>query len=142
MKETLQAEGLPMSQDEGDSGYPISLAARGHVNSGIMVLSSTGKVLYANKAAHDFLGQLNRRENDHSTNGVFPESVDNLFGEMLKLLRTPVTNRGWKQLEARRLVVGRDQQVLLQAFGIPDRLDMQRSRIVLTIQETPDPIGS
>jgi hypothetical protein len=138
---TTQERGLTMLQDEGDSACPVLFAAKGHVNSGIMVLSSTCKLLYANKAAHDFLRRLNRKESDHPTNGAFPRSVDNLFGEMLNLLRTPVTNRGGKQLEARRLVAARDQPVLLQAFGIPDRLDIQRSRIVITIQETPPPIG-
>ena len=131
-----------MLQAESDSGYSLPFAAKGHVNSGIMVLSSSCKLLYANKAAHDFLRRLNRKENEHSTTGAFPGSVDNLFGEMLNLLRTPVTNRGGKQLEARRLVSARDRPVLLQAFGIPDRLDIQRSRIVITIQDTPPPVGS
>jgi hypothetical protein len=31
--------------------------------------------------------------------------------------------------------------VLLQAFGIADRLDVRRSRIVLTIQETAHPVA-
>jgi len=128
-----------MSQEEGESAHPVSVATRRGINSGIIVLSSTCNVLYVNKAAHEYLVQLNRKENDHPTHGAFPESIDHLLGEILNVLRTAVMNNGWKQLEARRLVTGQDQPVLLQAFGIPDRLDIQRSRIVLTIQETSHP---
>ena len=105
-------------------------------NAGIVVLSLNRKVLYANKAAHDFLMRLNRSENDPSTNGAFPRSLDNLLSEVLRLLRAAVLNCDWKHLEAKGLVADADQPLLVQAFAIPDRLGIQRSRIVLTIQET------
>jgi hypothetical protein len=140
MKPKQQGEVVTMSQEEGESAHPVSVATRRGINSGIIVLSSTCNVLYVNKAAHEFLVQLNRKENEHPTHGAFPKSIDHLLGVMLDLLGTAVMNSGGKQLEARRLVTGQDQPVLLQAFGIPDRLDIQRSRIVLTIQETSHPV--
>jgi hypothetical protein len=141
MKLTQQKEIATILRDDGNSEDP-RFAAREHVSSGIVVLSSTCKVLYVNKAAQDFLVRLNRNENGHSTHGAFPGSVDNLLDEMLKLLPTAVGNRGWRQLEARPLLAASDESVLVQAFGIPDRLDLQRSRIVLTIQETSHPVCS
>jgi len=126
MTRTQQEEISPMSQDE----------SKRNVNAGIVVLSLNRRVLYANKTAHDFLTRLNRIENDTSTNGAFPRSVDNLLNEVLRLLRVAVLNCDWKQLEARELVADADQPLLVQAFAIPDRLGIQRSRIVLTIQET------
>lgn len=126
MTQTQQGEISPMSQDE----------SKRHVNAGIVVLSLNRRVLYANKTAHDFLTRLNRIENDPPTNGAFPRSVDNLLNEVLRLLRVAVLNCDWKQLEARGLVADADQSLLVQAFAIPDRLGIQRSRIVLTIQET------
>jgi len=141
MKLTQQKEIATILRDDGNSAHP-PFAAREHVSSGIVVLSSTCKVLYVNKAAQDFFVRLNRKENGHSTHGAFPGSVDNLLDEMLKLLRTAVGNHGWRQLEARPLVADPNQLLLVQAFGMPDRLDFQRSRIVLTIQETSHPFGS
>jgi hypothetical protein len=133
-----------MSQDERQSVLPMVLAARRHFNSGIVVFSSARKVLYVNEAAHDFFRRLNRMENDHTTwaiQGAVPRSVDNLLDEMLKLLRHAVMNRSWKRLEARPLVAA-DQPVLVQAFGIPNRVDTQRSLIVLTIQDTSHSVPS
>jgi hypothetical protein len=106
------------------------------------VLSMACKVLYANEVAHHFLRRLNRRENGHSTDGAFPVSVADLLDEMLKSLETRTTNRNREQLEAKRLLVGQDQPLLLKAFGIPDRLNHQRSRIILVIQESHDPRDS
>src|SRR5262245_3284225 len=126
MTPAKQGEVFPMSQDE----------SKWHINAGIVVLSLNRRVLYANKTAHDFLMRLNRIEHDPSTNGAFPRSVDNLLSEVLRLLRVAVLNCDWKQLEARELVDDADRPLLVQAFAIPDRLGIQRSRIVLTIQET------
>ena len=126
MTRTQQEAISPMSQDE----------SKRNVNAGIVVLSLNRRVLYANKTAHDFLTRLNQVENDTSTNGAFPRSVDNLLNEVLRLLRVAVLNCDWKRLEARELVADADQPLLVQAFAIPDRLGIQRSRIVLTIQET------
>jgi hypothetical protein len=126
-----------VAQDESLSAPPVPVAARGQADSGIMVLSSTCKVLYANKAARHFLRQLNRRENGHSTDGAFPVAVAGLLDEILKWLESRNAHRDQDQLEGRRLVLGQPQPLLLQVFGIPNRLDIWRSRIVLTIQETP-----
>ena len=130
-----------MSEDERQSVPPMAPAARRHFNSGIVVFSSARKVLYVNEAAHNFFRRLNRVENEHSTQGAVPRSVDNLLDEMLKLLRPAVRNRRWKRLEARPLVAA-DQPVLVQAFGIPNGADTQRSLIVLTIQDTSRSMAS
>lgn len=106
------------------------------MNSGIVVFSSTRKALYVNEVGQQHLLQLNRNENGHSVNTAIPRSVDHLLDEMLSLLQVRGSDRGWKQLEARRLLVAPDRSVLVRTFGISDRLDIKRSLIVLTIQET------
>lgn len=141
-KFTEQEEILTMSQDERHPADPVQFAERGQLNSGIVVFSSTRKALYVNEAAQELLMRLNRKENEHSTNGVIPKSVDNLLDEMLPLLRTAGMNQGWKQLDPRRLVAAPDQLVLIKAFGIPDRLDIQRSLIVLLIERISHPVES
>lgn len=132
MTRAHQGEMLRMSRDE----------SKQHANPGIVVLSLNRKVLYANTAAHGFFTRLNRIENEPSTNGALPSSVDNLLSEVLRLLRAAVLNCDWKHLETKGLVTDADQPLLVQAFAIPDRLGIQRSRIVLTIQETSYPGAS
>lgn len=133
-------EVLTVTQDECDSVHSVPVATMRRLDLGIMVLSSTCKVLYANTAAHRFLKRLNRGENGHSTAGAFPASVADLLDEILKSFETGPAKRDREQLEERRLVVGQDQALLLQAFSIPDRMNEQRSRIVLTIQEIALPV--
>jgi hypothetical protein len=94
-----------------------------------MVFSSTRKALYVNKAAQQLLGRLSRSENP----------LDHLLDEMLPLLHTGRMDRGWKQLDTRRLVTTRDRAIVIRTFGISDRVDPQRSLIVLTIHETQTP---
>src|SRR6476646_402844 len=128
---------VTMSQDEiPKASTAVPCTDRGKPNSGIVVFSSTRKALYVNEAGQQLLLQLNRNENVHSANTAIPRSVDHLLDEMLPLLQVGGSDRGWKQLEARRLVVAPDRSVLVRTFGISDRLDIKRSLIVLTIQET------
>ncbi len=131
-----------MSQDECDCFPPAPVAAGGRADPGIMVFSLTCRVLYANKTSHHFLRRLNQRENGHSTAGAFPSSVSDLLDELLKSLEIRATNGDPEPLEARRLVEGEGRRLLLKGFGISDRLDIRRSRIVLTIQETSFPVES
>jgi hypothetical protein len=130
-------EGMTTPQDESDCEHPVPVATRRQPDSGIIVYSSTCKVLYANNAAHQFLRRVNGREHGPSIHEDDPFSsfVDDLLTEMLKSLEARTTTGDRGILQAGRLVVRQDQPVLLQAFAIPDRLDIQRSRIVLTLQE-------
>ncbi|HLZ34768.1 MAG TPA: hypothetical protein VKP13_12170 [Nitrospira sp.] len=134
-----QGEAVTVSHSEDDSAPLIQVAVRRPADAGIMVLSSACKVLYANKAAYRYFKRLNRGENGYSTDGAFPVSVANFLDGMLKSLETRTADRDREQLQVRRLLVERDQALLLQAFGIPDRLNVQRSRIVLTISEASRP---
>lgn len=112
----------------------LCAAEKGRCNSGIVVFSSTRKTLYMNEVAQQLLIRLNRAEKGDSP---LPRSVDNLLDEILLVLRIDASERGWKQLAARRFAMAPDRSVLVKTFGIPDRLDAQRSRIVMTMQETP-----
>jgi hypothetical protein len=125
-----------MSQDDRNASAAVPSADGGQVNSGIVVFSSTRKALYVNEAGQQLLRQLNRNENGHSAGSAIPRSVNHLLDEMLPLLQVGCADRGWKQLEAKRLVMAPDRSVMVRTFGIPDRLDVKRSLVVLMIQET------
>ncbi len=125
-----------LQDDDHNASAAVPRTERGQLNSGIVVFSSTRKALYVNEVGQQHLLQLNRNENGHSANTAIPRSVDHLLDEMLSLLQVRGSDRGWKQLEARRLLVAPDRSVLVRTFGISDRLDIKRSLIVLTIQET------
>jgi hypothetical protein len=125
-----------MSPDDRNVSTAVPSADGRYLNSGIVVFSSTRKALYANEAGQQLLQQLKRNENGESAGTAIPRSVDHLLDEMLPLLQVGCADRGWKQLQAKRLVMAPDRSVLVRTFGIPDRLDVKRSLVVLTIQET------
>jgi hypothetical protein len=135
-------EVLIVSPTNSDSGDLSQVTTKQRASLGLMVFSSSCKALYANQAAYHFLKVLNRQENGHSTHGALPVSIAALFDQVLKSLEGRITNRDHEQLEGRRLLVGQDQSVLLQAFGVPDRLGMQRSRVVITIQGVIRPVDA
>ena len=138
MKSTEQEDISTMSLDDRNFA-PADLCivpVKGKVNSGIVVFSSSLKALYMNEAARELLIRMTRKENERAPGGTLPRSVNELLDEMLPLLRTATMDRGWKQPEARRLFTAPDQSVLVKTFGIHNRLDVRRSLIVLTIQET------
>jgi hypothetical protein len=133
------AEVLTVSHNSSDSGDLSQVITKQLASLGIMVLSPACKVLYANEAAYHFLKVLNRRENGHATQGAFPDSITDLFDQTLKSLENRIADRDHDQLEARRSLVGQDQSVQLQAFGLPDRLGMQRPRVVITMKSVIRP---
>ena len=138
MKSTEQEDISTMSLDDRNCAPadPCIVPVKGKVNSGIVVFSSSLKALYMNEAAREVLIRMTRRETDRAPGGTLPRSMNDLLDEMLLLLRTANMDRGWKQPESRRLFTGSDQSVLVKTFGIHNRVNIRRSLIVLTIQET------
>lgn len=135
-------EVLAVSLSTSDSGDLSRDITKLPTSVGIMVFSSACEVLYANQAAYHFLKTLNHREKGHAIHGALPVSIADLFDQILKSLESRIANRDHPQLEARRLLVGQDQSVLLRGFGIPDRLGIQRSRVVITMQRRIRPFDA
>ncbi len=134
MRVSQHGEVLSVPQNSGESEDLSRDITTQRAGLGIMVFSSACKVLYANQAAYHFLKALNHWENGHATDGALPDSIAGLFDQIRKSLESRVTNRDHERFEGRRLLVGEDQSVLLQGFGLPDRLGILRSRVVITMQ--------
>jgi hypothetical protein len=101
---------------------------------GIIVFSSTCKTLYANQAAYEFLKVLNRWENGHATDGALPGAIAGLYDQVELMLARRIKKGDGETLEARGLLMGEGRTVQLHAFGLHDRLEVQGSRVVITMQ--------
>jgi hypothetical protein len=132
-KRTWLKEIVTMSHDDHTSTAVGVSAEKEHLNSGIIVFSSTRKPLYMNAAAQRLLLRLNQAESGHSP---IPKAVDNLLNEILPLLTIGGKDGSWRQLESRRFTMAPDRSMVVKTFGIPDRRDSERALIVLTIQES------
>jgi hypothetical protein len=90
--------------------------------SGLLVLSSARKVIYANNVAHDLLGEWSNDESRVAADRL-PKAVEDWL-----------EHRGWIRCVAKRLVRPLGQSVVIQAFSGPQNPDAHRSFIVLTLQ--------
>lgn len=105
---------------------------------GIMVLSATRRLLYANRSACHLLKRCGRTEKPTVIDGVLPTVLRGLCDEVLQILQVRIQADCWDQVQARRLAQVEERSLLLQVFGLPDRQDAERSRIVITIQKGGD----
>lgn len=124
-----------MSQEEVGPEHPVQPAVERPAGPGIMVFCKSANVLYANESACRFLRRLNREENGHPTDGALPVAIAELFDKITKVLKSRLTDSAPGQFEASRLVEGQNESVLLRAFGLPDRLGLDRVRVVIKMEE-------
>ena len=129
-----------MSHKALSSDHAVPLAVERPVGPGIVVFSSSATELYSNVAAHYFLKRLSQEEQGHVTGDVLPEVIAHLLIHMREVIDRRGTDMGPGRVEVTRLVVGRDLPVLLQAFGLSDRSESHRSRIVITMEEMRSPL--
>lgn len=102
---------------------------------GIMVFASSSNMLYANGDAHYFLKRLNQE--GYTTDGALPVIITDLFDKMRKVLESRPVDSEPCALKTSRLILGQDHPVLLQMFGLPDRLEPHRSRVVIKMEQLP-----
>lgn len=141
VKAPQPAEVMVESQAGDDPGCYGQALAEHCACIGIMVFSSTCKTLYANQTASEFLRALNRWENGHATDGALPDAIAGLYDQMELLLSSRMMNGDGETLEARRLLMGEGRTVQLHAFGLRDRLGVQGSRVVITMQVLTHPVS-
>ena len=124
-------EVLSMPEGVIEPAQPTLRAAERQSSPGIIVFSSTFRVLYSNEAAHDFLKRLSHEERRETTDCSLPLVIVRILNQMRQALERRPMQGGERRMDMGRLVVGRDRPVLLQAFGLSDRVDPHRSRIVV-----------
>lgn len=101
-----------------------------------MVLSPTGKVLYANQPLRGFLAALHRCGSPGSTVERLPPPLAAVFEDLVQTLSKRATDHAQGELEMRTLTVtAENRSFMLQAFGLPGHQDSTQ-RVLFAIQET------
>jgi len=129
------------SRNGNDAGHCSQALTEQRAAIGIMVFSSMCKTLYANQAAYEFLKALNRWENGHATDGALPGAIAGLYDQVEPMLARRIKKGDGETLKAQRLVTGEGRTVQLHAFGLRDRLEVQGSRVVITMQVLTHPVS-
>jgi hypothetical protein len=99
-----------------------------------MVLSPTGKVLYANQPMREVLHALQSREADRSSAHSLPPSFVALMEELLESLVSRRVNGNPDKMETRMLALTAEHRsYVVQAFGLVAQ--PQGPRVVITSRE-------
>lgn len=112
--------------------------AQSEQHPGIIVLSMTGRVLHANRAAVGFL----RLESRDSRGGAgeellaahLPPSLLEVTKRVSIQLEKRIAADEWTQFELKHVMRAAGREFLLRGFGLPDKSRRQQSRILLTLQ--------
>lgn len=104
---------------------------------GIIVLSMDRQVLHASRSA---LGWTELLGADAPSRGLlqeappFPQSLQAFSQRVLIQLEKRIAAEDYAQFEMKQVVQAADREFLLRGFGIPDKTQRQRSRILLALQ--------
>ena len=119
--------------DEVSSAFTESIAEK-RAGPGILILSTSGRLLYKDRRAWELCAALDVSGGEVSLK-TLPLPVQELCGEINKLLQVRTDAKDWEQFRVKRVFEVSGQQLLLSGLGLPDRHGLQQSRILITVEE-------
>ncbi|HEY3197097.1 MAG TPA: helix-turn-helix transcriptional regulator [Nitrospirales bacterium] len=119
--------------DEVSSAFTESIAEK-RAGPGILILSTSGHLLYKDRRAWQLCAALDPSGEEESVK-TLPLPVQELCGEINKLLQVRTDAKDWEQFRVKRVFEVSGQQLLLSGLGLPDRHGLQQSRILITVEE-------
>ncbi len=133
-KRTFEAEGDDpnMSSDETSLALTESIAEQ-RAGAGIFILSTSGHLLYTDRRAWELFAEVDK--NGAKTAKTPPAPVQELYREINKLLQVRTEPKDWEQFRLKRVLEIAGRQLLLSGLGLPDRLGLEQSRILVTVEE-------
>ena len=123
---------LKLSGDETSSALTESIADK-RAGAGILILSPSGHLLYTDRRAWELFAEL--EISGDRTARTLPLPVQQLCSEISKLLQVRTEAKDWEQFRLKRVLETPGRQLLLSGLGLPDRLGLQQSRILITVEE-------
>jgi DNA-binding CsgD family transcriptional regulator len=117
---------------------------------GVLVLNASLDVLYMNHEAQELCRELNESRDGHgfapfdpgTRELPIPTDLSRLLKEVGESLALRADAKDWGQVYLRRTWDHRGHPLVLQAFGIPDAASMQRSVVIVLLEERkPQPEG-
>lgn len=123
MEERLMASNM----SQGYVPFPASKV-------GLLVLSSSSRVLHLDEQASQLLGDLHRQEQRAGATGL-PPSVETFCSEIQDVLSDREEADDWRPFEVTRSVGQSPQAMMLRAFVFPSRSSAAQTRILVTLQK-------
>ncbi len=118
-----------ISSDISQSYAPSSAA-----KVGLLIISTSSRVLHLDEEASRLLGDLHRQEQRAGATGL-PPSVETFCSEIRDVLSDREEADDWRPFEVKRSVGQSPQAMTLRAFVFPSRSSIAQTRILVTLQK-------
>jgi DNA-binding CsgD family transcriptional regulator len=123
---------LGASDDETSAAYSESIADK-RAGPGILILSTSGHLLYKDRRAWELCAQLDQSADKASK--TVPVPIQDLCSEINDVLQVRTDAKDWEQFRVKRIFEIGGRQLLFSGLGLPDRHGFQQSRILITVEE-------
>src|SRR6267143_3799401 len=105
-----------------------------HAGPGIMLLTSSMKLLYKDRRAWELCQQIIQCQDGITANGVLPRAVASLVDQIQKTLKVRPDPKDWEQIQLRHVVNTLHSSILLCGTALIDQTNAQ-TRILIVISE-------
>jgi DNA-binding CsgD family transcriptional regulator len=105
-----------------------------HAGPGIMLLTSSMRLLYKDRRAGELCQQIIRCQDGKTAHGVLPSAVASLVDQIGKTLTVRTDPKDWEQIQLRRVVNTLHSSVLLCGTALIDQTNAQQ-QILIVISE-------
>jgi len=105
-----------------------------HDGPGIMLLTTSMRLLYKDRRAGELYQQIIRSQDGKAANGVLPPAVASLVDQIGKTLTVRTDPKDWEQIQLRRIVNTLHSSVLLCGTALIDQTNAE-TRILIVISE-------
>jgi len=109
--------------------------AESRLSPGVLVLSSSLKLLYMNTEARELTGVLNQTPNGRKATGVLPQEITRFCEELLRLMQVRTGSQNWEHAQLRRVTGNANCFIMLRGFGIPAMAGVHEAHLILTMEE-------
>ena len=101
---------------------------------GIMLLTTSMRLLYKDRRAWELCQQIIRSQDRKTANGLLPPAVVSLVNQIQRILAVQTAPKDWEQIQLRRVVRTPYSSILLCGTALIDRLNAQ-TRILIVISQ-------
>jgi ATP/maltotriose-dependent transcriptional regulator MalT len=127
-----ESDRLAGSDDETSTAYTESIADK-RAGPGILILSTSGHLLYKDRRAWELCAELDQSAEKAAK--TLPVPVQELCTEINNVLQVRTDAKDWEQFRVKRVFALGGRQLLFSGLGLPDRHGLQQSRILITVEE-------
>ncbi len=102
---------------------------------GIMVFTTTFQLVHTDPRAQELCRRIVQAQHGTPAKGVVPPVVMEFCSDVRQAIQARTAAHDWEQFQLRKLAGTVQRPILLRGFGLPDASGIDRSRILIMMEE-------